>query len=56
MLIYLSILENEEDKQSFQQIYEENHLKMYHVAFHILNHDLGVKTWHQATQILTTLL
>ena len=37
MLIYLSILENEEDKQSFQQIYEENHLKMYHVAFHILS-------------------
>ena len=43
MLIYLSILENEEDKQSFQQIYEENHLKMYHVAFHILNHQMDAE-------------
>lgn len=36
MLIYLTLLETEEEKQNFQTIYENNYLKMYHVALGIL--------------------
>ena len=36
MLIYLCALDSEEDKSRFQIIYEENYLRMYHVAFGIL--------------------
>jgi len=43
MLVYLLILEGKEDKQSFQQIYEENHLKMYHMAFRILKHQMDAE-------------
>lgn len=37
MLIYLCALDSEEDKSRFQIIYEENYLRMYHVAFGILS-------------------
>lgn len=36
MLSYLLILETEEEKKTFQEIYEKNYLKMYHVAFKML--------------------
>lgn len=35
-MIYLSLLATEEDRKSFQKIYEENYLKMYHVALGML--------------------
>lgn len=35
-MIYLSLLATEEDRESFQKIYEENYLKMYHVALGML--------------------
>ena len=31
-MIYLSAIPTEDDKQKFREIYEENYLKMYHVA------------------------
>lgn len=31
-MIYLSAISTEDDKQKFREIYEENYLKMYHVA------------------------
>ncbi|MEZ3502899.1 MAG: sigma-70 family RNA polymerase sigma factor [Lachnospiraceae bacterium] len=37
MLIFLEILE-EEDRESFREIYEKNYLKMYHVSYGILKH------------------
>lgn len=36
MIFYLSLLETEEDKKSFEKIYEENYLTMYHIALGIL--------------------
>ena len=36
-MIYLSLLETEEDKRYFKEIYENNYLKMYHVALGILH-------------------
>lgn len=35
-MIYLSLLATEEDRELFQKIYEENYLKMYHVALGML--------------------
>lgn len=35
-MIYLGLLETEEDREQFQSIYEENYLKMYHVALGML--------------------
>lgn len=35
MIIYLSLLETDEEKKSFEKIYEENYLKMYHIALGI---------------------
>ncbi len=31
-MVYLLLLETEDDREYFRQIYEENYLKMYHVA------------------------
>ena len=31
-MIYFMLLETEEDRKKFQEIYEDNYLKMYHVA------------------------
>lgn len=36
MLIYLSMIEGEERKASFEKIYKENYLRMYHIALSIL--------------------
>lgn len=36
MLIYLELLIFEEDRDSFREIYEKNYLKMYHVAYSLL--------------------
>ena len=36
MLIYLNMIQGEERKASFEKIYEENYLRMYHIAFSIL--------------------
>lgn len=36
MLIYISMLETEAEKQSFEKIYRENYLTMYHIALGIL--------------------
>ncbi len=36
MLVCLSMFESDEERVSFQAIYEENYLKMYHVALGIL--------------------
>ncbi len=36
MLCYLSLIETEEDKKTFEKIYEENYLIMYHIALGIL--------------------
>lgn len=35
-MIYFALLATEEDRESFRQIYEENYLKMYHVALGML--------------------
>ena len=43
MLVYLALLENEEDKTLFIKIYEENYLKMYHIAFRILNQKMDAE-------------
>lgn len=37
LLYYCSLLETEEEKRSFEKIYEDNYLGMYHVAFQMLN-------------------
>ena len=36
MLVYLNLIEGRERKDLFAQIYEENYLRMYHIAFAIL--------------------
>ena len=36
LLYYCSLLETEEEKRSFEKIYEDNYLGMYHVAFQML--------------------
>lgn len=35
-MIFLYILETEQDRERFRKIYEENYLKMYHIAFGLL--------------------
>lgn len=35
-MLYLLLLATEEDREFFQKIYEENYLKMYHVALGML--------------------
>lgn len=35
-MVYLMLLPTEEDRETFRQIYEENYLKMYHVALGML--------------------
>lgn len=37
MLIFLSMLDSEEERQIFQKIYEDNYRKMYYVARKIVN-------------------
>lgn len=36
-MIYFMLLETEEDRKKFREIYENNYLKMYHVA-RAMNH------------------
>ena len=36
MLVYLNLIEGRDRKDLFAQIYEENYLRMYHIAFAIL--------------------
>lgn len=36
MIVYLSMLEGEEEKRSFEKTYKENYLIMYHIAFGML--------------------
>ncbi len=36
MIVYLSAIETKEEKETFRKIYEENYLKMYHVALSFL--------------------
>lgn len=43
MLIYLTILESDEEKKSFEQTYKDNYLYMYHVAFKILKHQMDAE-------------
>ncbi len=48
-LLYLSMLETEQDRDRFQKIYEENHLKMYHVVIGILKQQAnGENAVHEA--------
>lgn len=49
MLVYLNLIEGEERKISFTKIYEENHLRMYHIALSILkNHADAEDAVHEA--------
>ena len=43
MLIYLSMIEGEERKASFEKIYKENYLRMYHIALSILKQPADVE-------------
>ena len=36
MLVYLCLIEDEERKKSFEKIYNENYLRMYHISLSIL--------------------
>lgn len=36
MLLYLSMIDSDEDKKSFEKIYHDNYLTMYHIALGIL--------------------
>lgn len=48
-LLYLSLLETEQDRDRFQKIYEENYLKMYHVVIGILKQQAdGENAVHEA--------
>lgn len=49
MLVYLNLIEGEKRKNSFAKIYEENHLRMYHIALSILkNHADAEDAVHEA--------
>ena len=39
MLIYLQIIETDEDKSKFEQIYETYRGLMFHTAFKVLTHE-----------------
>ena len=39
MLIYLQIIETDEDKSTFEQIYEAYRGLMFHAAFKVLTHE-----------------
>ena len=48
-LLYLSLLETEQDRDQFQKIYEKNYLKMYHVVIGILKQQAdGENAVHEA--------
>lgn len=51
MLIYLCMLDSEEEKSRFQTIYEENYLRMYHVAFGILKRQAEAENFKKYSRI-----
>lgn len=43
MLMYLMFLESDEEKKTFEQIYKDNYLYMYHVAFKMLGQQMDAE-------------
>ncbi len=39
MIVYLSVLDSQEKKSKFEQLYLEYRKQMYYAAFHILQYD-----------------